>query len=135
MIDRNWKEPKKCHDCAVAVGEFHKLGCDVERCPFCGGQLLSCGCFYEKVDIVDDENITDEEWEKWEQLLKDSNRKPWNGIWPGVEACNEYGLWCKWSKDTGWVKCDREDPNASEDLNRLMIEFKWDCELQKRVPR
>lgn len=40
-----------CHDCAVRKGQFHVQGCDVERCPVCGGQVISpCGCDYEGDD-------------------------------------------------------------------------------------
>lgn len=33
-----------CHDCAAIKGEFHGPGCDVERCPACGGQIFGCDC-------------------------------------------------------------------------------------------
>jgi hypothetical protein len=35
-----------CHDCAIAnvPGNVHHWGCDIERCPSCKGQLLSCDC-------------------------------------------------------------------------------------------
>jgi hypothetical protein len=41
-----------CHDCDIEnkVGNLHHFGCDMERCPKCGGQLISCGCF-EGLDV------------------------------------------------------------------------------------
>lgn len=35
---------RPCHDCAVTRGQVHVPGCDMEHCPLCGGQWISCGC-------------------------------------------------------------------------------------------
>jgi len=40
-----------CHDCAVLKMQFHVTGCDVERCPNCGGQVITCECPYEDNDV------------------------------------------------------------------------------------
>ena len=39
-----------CHDCGVVPGKHHHPGCDMERCPRCGGQLISCECLDEETD-------------------------------------------------------------------------------------
>ena len=44
-------DSKICPSCQVAVGEFHTLGCPVEICPWCNGQLTYCNCRFTKLDI------------------------------------------------------------------------------------
>jgi len=38
----------RCGDCGVTVGALHHPGCDMECCPKCGRQQISCGCPVEK---------------------------------------------------------------------------------------
>jgi hypothetical protein len=37
---------KFCGDCISIIGEFHMSGCDMEECPKCHGQAISCSCDY-----------------------------------------------------------------------------------------
>ena len=47
----HFNEPDgRCHDCNAKHGHYHHSGCDAERCPMCGGQLISCGCLDEETD-------------------------------------------------------------------------------------
>ncbi len=36
-----------CHDCFVMRNRYHITGCDVEICPKCKGQLISCDCKWD----------------------------------------------------------------------------------------
>lgn len=49
----NWDpwERGTCGDCGVREGEFHSPGCDMEICPFCLQQLITCGCCYEHLGL------------------------------------------------------------------------------------
>jgi hypothetical protein len=36
-----------CHDCGAPWGGFHHQHCDMEECPSCSGQLITCDCRLE----------------------------------------------------------------------------------------
>ena len=74
----------KCHACGVEEGQLHQLGCDMERCPFCGGQLISCNCPYEKLGIDNrpgtyayERGLSTLQMIDWENKLKRKGRIPW----------------------------------------------------------
>jgi hypothetical protein len=64
-----------CPVCLVATGEYHLLGCPVEVCPWCDGQLSRCGCRFEQLGV---EELTDEDkLEELERLLEEKGRVPY----------------------------------------------------------
>lgn len=49
-VEEDWgeigpiKADERCGDCGTTKNHLHHDGCDIERCPKCHGQLLSCDC-------------------------------------------------------------------------------------------
>ena len=79
-------------DCGVKEGQLHKLGCDMERCPFCGNQLITCMCAYEQLGLVNHKKypkteglppkiysngLTDGFQNRWEYILNKKGRIPY----------------------------------------------------------
>lgn len=133
---------RNCNDCDAAPGDHHVAGCDVERCPRCGFQQISCDCIY----VINGLNVfamsethpdiyatgpTPEMEAKWDAEWG-SRRTKWTGEWPGAAECREYGFW---SVGPPWVSVPEGTPDASADLNRLYTECQWDAEQQKMVLR
>jgi hypothetical protein len=109
----------KCCDCGVQPGKLHKPGCDVERCPYCGGQLISCSCeAQDRFGVPYDD------------------RMPWTGEWPGAAECREFGWYAVPGPDNrGWVSCNPDEPGSTPDLNRLAAEAIWDREQKRWVQK
>jgi hypothetical protein len=67
---------KTCHDCGVTIWRTHLPGCDMEECPFCRNQLISCDCCYKYLGIdssqepVYSEGLNEEQEKQWEKILK-----------------------------------------------------------------
>lgn len=107
-----------CPDCGVGIGELHQPGCDVERCPDCGFQMLSCDC---EAEYMDDFKYP---------------RMAWTGRWPGELECEEYGFYATMSHPGhGWLSCSPDAVGATHDLNRLYTECKWNPEQAKMIQR
>lgn len=64
-----------CPACGAIEEEYHILGCAVEVCPWCDGQLSKCNCRFEQLDT--DEITTEEQLEEFVDLLTAKGRIPY----------------------------------------------------------
>lgn len=61
-----------CPVCQVVEGEYHLLGCPVEICPWCDGQLSRCNCRFEQLEVESLES--EEQVEELLALLEEKGR-------------------------------------------------------------
>lgn len=111
-------EDARCGDCYVKPGEPHDDGCDVARCLVTGLQRLQCSGihFHEAVAPGC-------------YTPRDCGRDIWTGRWPGDDDAIALGWYSVFRPgDGGWVRCDKDTPDAVPDLNRLATEARWDRE-------
>jgi len=76
-------EQNKCGGCGAHEGACHEFGCDMERCPFCGQQLIGCDCVYKilKIDASKgtwtyENGLTARTRKKWIKRLETKGRVP-----------------------------------------------------------
>lgn len=65
-----------CPACHAASGEFHELGCPVEMCPWCGGQLVYCSCRYDQLGA--ESFSSEEDIARFEEILNRRGRIPYS---------------------------------------------------------
>jgi len=68
--------PNLCLACAVEHGELHRLGCPVEVCPWCGGQLTRCNCRFSEAGV--DQFASEIQLEKFIEALESKGRIPFD---------------------------------------------------------
>lgn len=65
-----------CPSCQAEHGEFHTLGCPLEICPWCGGQLTNCNCRFTQLDRDNVKRVKD--IEEFNEKLNSKGRIPFN---------------------------------------------------------
>lgn len=69
------KSDELCPVCRVSAGELHLLGCPVEVCPWCQGQLSRCDCRFEELEADELEN--EDQLQEFQDKLEAKGRVPY----------------------------------------------------------
>ncbi len=65
-----------CPACYTTDGHLHELGCPVEVCPWCDGQLSGCNCRFEKLGITEISNDT--QIQTFQKIVEKKGRIPFD---------------------------------------------------------
>lgn len=110
---------KPCHHCDAEPGERHRDWDDIARCRVTGRQLISCEggseFLFELTGGVEGAYVHDHV----------CSPDIWDGEWPGVKACREFGWYT--DPDSIW--------GESEDLNRLVTHAVWNPTTEQMEKR
>jgi hypothetical protein len=93
-----------CPACGVEPQQWHRPGCRLEQCPYCGEHLLDCFCSQTQPPLDD--------------------RMVWQGYYFWLEACLEFGFF---HKEIGGdlVACQAGETASRPDYLRLLRECYW----------
>lgn len=73
--ESGWRgRAERCGDCGIARGGLHHPGCDLQDCPVCGRQLLSCGCGFDEEGFEQDGDDLDDEFDSADELDDEFDR-------------------------------------------------------------
>jgi hypothetical protein len=63
----------------------------------------------------------------------DCGHQTWCGEWPGNAECREFGWYVYGDPSVKgyWVRCGPDHPQATEDLNRLVVDAEWEPDTQR----
>ena len=122
-------EVSNCPGCGVEPNRLHKFPCQLEQCPYCGGQMIGCICYDHVVMLTLTQNIA-----AIKNIPQNDDRVPWNGLTPGTKECRDLDWYTK-SNDNGksWVECESNEEGAREDLMRFFTHAKWDRETKRFI--
>jgi hypothetical protein len=147
MHDTTPAPAPNCYGCSAAVGDPHRRGCGYAVCRHTGRRQCD-GEHGQTTDITEaaydlatawpagtfpDPSVIEPLLDALRVAVSDADCRTedstWTGYHAGTEDCIRLGLWAVF--DAGWRPVPAGTPGAEPDLNRLLIEGRWDVEAQR----